>query len=143
MTQMATTDRDRTVRMLIGIVGIVFILAGLYGFFDPTVFGLFDLTMGHNWVHVITGIAYTVLGFAPVELNIVAWAARVGGIVYALLGVVGFFAPDILAPLMVLGTNENVFHVTIGTVIAVLGFMLPTHETTKMHRTGTPAGERR
>lgn len=139
-----TTERNRTVRMTLGVVGIVFILAGIYGFFDPTFFGIFNLTNAHNWVHVLTGLLYSIIAFAPVATNIVAWIARVGGIAYALLGVVGFFAPTILAPLMVLGTNENVFHLVIGLVVAILGFMLPTgEETRREERTTTTTTHRR
>lgn len=126
----AATGNIRTTRQVLGVVGIVFILAGLIGFFDPTLFGLFSLTMAHNWVHVVTGILYTYIGFATVRTHIVAWVARVGGIVYGLLGVAGFFAPDLLAPIMFLGTNENVFHLLIGIVIATLGFLLPTRHPT-------------
>lgn len=139
---MAYTERDRTVRKTLGVVGVVFVLAGIYGFFDPTFFGLFDLTATHNWVHLVTGLVYAVLGFAPVDRAVVAWTARVGGIVYALLGVVGFVAPDILEPLLVLGTNENVFHLVAGTAIAVLGFLLPVHAGERRQGTAT-LGERR
>lgn len=127
-TTVTHTGNVKTTRQAIGGVGVAFLVAGVIGFFDPTVFGLFSLTMGHNWVHVITGLLYTYLGFAQVGTNVTAWVARVGGSVYALLGVVGFFAPDILAPLMTLGTNENVFHLLIGIVVAVLGFLLPTRD---------------
>lgn len=122
--------RTKTLRTALGVAGLVFLVAGLYGFIDPTVFGIFDLTTAHNWIHVLTGALYAYLGFAAAPLNVVAWVARVGGIVYALLGIVGFFVqPGTFAPLLVLTTNENIFHVLIGGAIAAIGFMLPTAET--------------
>lgn len=138
MAEAITKDKNRDVdyggtpwaRWLIGVIGVVFLLAGIWGFFAPTLYGLFPsgMTATHNWVHVLTGLLYTYLGFAPASLDAVAWVSRVGGIVYALLGVVGFVAPTLFAPFLVLGFNENVFHLVIGIVIATLGFLIPTGE---------------
>lgn len=143
MNRLATNNRDMTVRMLIGAVGVAFLLAGLYGFYDPSFLGIFALTATHNWIHVVSGLLYMTVGFTPVAMNVTAWVARVGGVVYALLGVVGFFAPNLFAPFMVLGANENVFHVVIGVTVAVLGFMLPVTDTAGTRRTATGTTHRR
>lgn len=125
-TGTATSGDPGWIRKVLGVIGVVFLLVGIWGFFDSSPLGFFSLTATHNWVHLLTGLLYAWVGFAPVDGNVAAWVARIGGIVYALLGVVGFVASDLFAPFLVLGFEENVFHLVVGALIAVLGFMIPT-----------------
>jgi hypothetical protein len=132
-TLASKTPRDGTVswtRWTLGVIGVIFLALGIWGFIDPTVFGAFALTTAHNLLFILTGLVFLATGFAPLTTVTVAWTTRVMGIAYAALGFVGFFAPTILAPALLLTFGENTFHMLAGLLIAILGFMLPTERGT-------------
>ena len=75
-------------KLVCKILGVVFVLVGIAGFVMPGFLGT-HLSLAHNLVHIISGIIALYFGFAGS-----ASAARgfciVFGLVYLLLGVVGF-----------------------------------------------------
>lgn len=99
----------------------------------------FDWT--HNIVHVLlAGIALYVGFMAPA--NITTLYAKVFGIVYALLGVVGFFAADLV--LLHLELGENLVHLVVGGWGIACGFFgttSPTTPTPTSNATPTMAGK--
>ena len=112
------------------VLGIVFILVGLLGFAVPNLLG-FHLTPIHNIIHILTGILACYFGFAASYP-----AARsfciVFGIVYFLLGVLGFVAPGVVAAVighpMPAGNDlgpDNAFHLVVGLVFLGVGLMRP------------------
>jgi hypothetical protein len=100
------------------VIGIVLLLFGVLGFFmGPSIFGLFDVNMLHNVVHLVTGALFAWAGFvatAPTK-KVNKWL----GVIYLLLGVIGFFA---LQDLLSLNTNDNVLHIVIGAISAFVGW---------------------
>lgn len=73
-------------------LGIIFIIIGIWGFFQNPVLGLFMVSPMHNWVHLISGILAVIFasrGEVPAK-NF----SKVFGIVYGLLAISGFFMPD-------------------------------------------------
>ena len=113
------------------VLGIAFLLAGLVGFVQPHFLG-FHLTTIHNIIHLATAGVALYLGFAG------TWTAArtfclVFGATYALLGVLGFVAPDLVATL--LGhpgpvtsgdlTPDNLFHIAAGGAFLVAGMKAP------------------
>ena len=113
------------------ILGIAFLLGGIGGFVDPHLLG-FHLTMVHNLVHLATAAVALYLGLAGTE-----GAARtfslVFGAVYALLGVLGFVAPGVVAAVLMHPgpvsagelTPDNIFHLVVGGAFVVAGLMSP------------------
>lgn len=71
------------------LLGLVLLIAGICGFFAPTLLGA-HLNMAHNMVHIVSGAIALYFGFAGS-----AGAARgfclLFGLVYLLLGVCGWF----------------------------------------------------
>ena len=110
------------------ILGLAFLVAGLVGFVQPHFLG-FHLTTIHNIVHLATAAVALYLGFAG-SLGAARTFCLVFGAVYALLGVLGFVAPGLVAG--ILGhpgpvtagelTPDNVFHVVVGIVFVLAGF---------------------
>lgn len=78
----------------------------------------FDWT--HNIVHVVLAGVALYVGFAATG-NITTLYAKVFGVVYAGLGVTGFFAADLAILHLELG--ENLVHLLIGAWGIVAGFM--------------------
>lgn len=99
------------------VIGVVLLLVGVLGFFmGDSVFG-FEVNMLHNIVHLVTGALFAWAGFsasAPTK-KVNQWL----GVIYLLVGVVGFFA---LQDLLALNTNDNVLHLVIGAISAWLGW---------------------
>ncbi|MFL5385491.1 MAG: DUF4383 domain-containing protein [Longimicrobiaceae bacterium] len=113
------------------IFGVVFILVAVLGFLTdggtsmtsdmataPRLLGLFHVNLLHNVVHLLFGI-WGVLAART-------WPAartycRVGGIIYLVLMVLGFIAPDGFG-IVPLGGNDIWLHAVLGLVLAGVGF---------------------
>lgn len=117
-------------KLVCKILGVVFILVGLVGFVSPGFLGT-HLSLTHNLVHIISGAVALYFGFAG-SLSGARMFCIVFGIVYLLLGVVGFALGDpahdrmfeALAGLgLHLGTMDHVVHVLLGIVFLAGGFL--------------------
>ena len=81
----------------------------------------FQVNSAHNWVHIISGIIGLLAGLTAAG----AYAGtynKVFGIVYLLVGILGFFSIDFLMELLMLNTADNWLHLVIGVVTAWVGF---------------------
>jgi hypothetical protein len=116
------------------ILGVVFILVGIIGFFDHTLMGT-HLSNTHNAVHLVSGAIALYFGFAG-SLSAARLFCIIFGIVYALLGVCGFLlggpTDRLLAidDLLMLGTMDHVVHILLGIVFLVGGFLTRADVTT-------------
>lgn len=122
-------------------MGVVFILIGILGFLTPGLLGL-HLGLAHNLVHLISGALALYFGFGG-TLSRARLFCIVFGVVYALLGVVGFllghagahtvesisahgqdsrlFAP--LPGILELASPDHLVHILIGIVFLIGGFL--------------------
>src|SRR2546423_10038576 len=123
------------------ILGVVFLLVGVAGFVMPGLLGT-HLSFAHNLVHIISGIVALYFGFAG-SLSGARMFCIIFGLVYLLLGVVGFVAGSPGAPTipgmagmaadsrlwkvlpgtLELGTMDHVVHVLLGIVFLIGGFL--------------------
>ncbi len=111
------------------IAGVAFLLIGILGFvpaFAPNgaLLGIFAVNPLHSIVHLLFGV----LGLAAAFTGWPRLYNRAGGIVYLLLGVLGFF-PGIMMGGMMLGMvsinlADNFLHLILGAVLAAVGFLL-------------------
>ena len=118
-------------RTLCRVLGVVFVLAGVAGFADPNLLGL-HLTPAHNVIHILSGLVTLYVGFAG-SMDAVRGLGLAFGSAYALLGLLGFVAPDLVGGL--LGHSEpldaialapdNVLHVLLGAVFLFVGLAIP------------------
>lgn len=107
------------------ILGVVFVLVGIVGFAAPTLLGA-HLTPAHNLVHIVSGVIALYFGFAGS-----ARAARafclIFGVVYLLLGIVGWFmgtGPDhmfAVGTLLMLGKVDHIIHCLLGIIFLIGG----------------------
>jgi Domain of unknown function (DUF4383) len=111
------------------ILGIVFILVGIIGFFAHGLLGA-HLTNAHNVIHLVSGVIALYFGFAG-SLGGAKMFCIIFGIVYALLGVCGFLLGvgpdrmfDALGALGVhLGTMDHIIHILLGIIFLAGGFL--------------------
>ena len=119
-----------TVQRVAQIFGVVFILVALVGFYTgqmsmeadpavaPAIFGMFPVNLLHNIVHLLFGI----WGLAAARSYTGARQyAQVAGVIYLVLAVVGYFAPDGFG-FVPLGGNDVWLHVVLGAILAGVGF---------------------
>ncbi len=111
------------------VIGIAFLAVGLLGFIDNPIIGesdqaIFYTDTFHNFVHIASGALFVIIALvAPAY-------ARIGliifGIVYLLLGVLGFFSIGSDGMTMLLGVlhvngADNYLHIGLGVVILLAG----------------------
>jgi hypothetical protein len=119
------------VRRTVLVFGIVFILVAVVGLVTPGgltmvsdlqraphAFGLFPVNLPHNLVHLGFGI-WGLLA-ARSHAGAVNYA-RIGGVAYLLLAVLGFATPELFG-LMPIGGNDIWLHLLLGAVLASVGF---------------------
>lgn len=107
------------------LVGAVFIVVGIVGFFDPHLLGA-HLGKAHNAVHLVSGAVSLYLGFKG-SMSAAKQFCIIFGIVYGLLGVCGYFigtGPDRMLelPYLMLGTRDHIIHILIGVIYLIGGF---------------------
>ncbi len=123
------------------VLGVVFILIGLIGFFAPGFLGT-HLSVAHNLVHLISGAVALYFGLAG-TLSGARLFCLIFGAVYLLLGLVGFALGSPAAPTipamanmgtdarlwrvipgtLELGTMDHVVHVLLGIVFLIGGLL--------------------
>jgi hypothetical protein len=121
------------------VVGAVFLLVGVLGFIpgittnydslglathhsEALLFGVFQVSVMHNLVHLAFGIVGVVAGRSP-------RASRgfliIGGIVYLVLFLYGLIVPmNSAANFVPVNTADNVLHAVLGAGMIVLGLVL-------------------
>lgn len=128
------------VRMTALVFGVVFVLAGIAGFIpgithqadsvqgmevaDGAVLGLVPVNLVANIVHLAIGV---ILLVASRTYELALNAVRFFGAAYALLSVIGIFAPEGFG-LLPLGGVELAIHVLTAVVLLFVGFVNPGRE---------------
>jgi hypothetical protein len=103
--------------LVIAVVG--FVIHGTHSEPATNLFGLFPVNGLHNFVHLLIGVA----GVAAAMLGAKACRAyaRVVGVVYSAVGVLGFFSPTTFG-LMPIGGPDIALHLAAGAIALYLGF---------------------
>ena len=115
------------VRQYAQVVGVVLLLLGVVGFLlvsQSPLLGLLNIDMMENIVHLLTGAAMAYVGFAMRDNATARMVVGAIGVVYLLVGVIGFVDPRLFGLL----TNpytivDNVIHLALGALGVYIGFM--------------------
>lgn len=104
-------------KMAAMVFGAVFVLVGILGFVMNPILGLFEVSLMHNAVHLLSGAALLAVAFLDNGRN-----ARMGllvlGAVYALVTVLGFAVPGLVESLGVnVNTADNFLHLLLAVVL--------------------------
>jgi len=104
------------------VFGVVFLVVGLLGMlggmgvFGPD--GVFMTDNVHDWVHILSGVVFLLVAFAmPSKAHV--WM-KIFGVVYLVVGVLGFFMNPVLGFLSV-NQADNWLHLVLGVVILLVG----------------------
>lgn len=111
------------------IIGVALLLVGIVGFFLENLLGL-HLTLIHNIVHLATSLVALYFGFAG-STRAAHSFCQVFGVVYLLVGLLGFIAPTVVVSLL-MGHQmtespslimDNLVHLLLGAVLMVIGLL--------------------
>ena len=108
-------------KTIVTVLGIVFVAIGLLGFVTEPILGIFAVDPMHNIIHLLSGV----LGLAAVAMGAGATRtyARVFGVLYALVAVVGLFTTgDMLLGLFAVNFADDLLHVVLAVLLLYVGF---------------------
>jgi hypothetical protein len=104
--------------LLIGIVGL------LLG--DKSLFGALNIDIAEDLVHLATGGLLAFVGFAKRDSGLARAVVGAIGVVYLLVGVIGFVEPN---PLGLFPSEytvlDNLIHLTLGVLAIAVVWLLP------------------
>ncbi len=102
------------------ILGVVFLLVGILGFFNMPILGVFDTNTLHNIVHLATGLI--AIWAASSSESSSRMFAQWFGVIYALVTILGFIAPSFMGTLLNTNTADHILHLVLAVVLLYLGF---------------------
>jgi hypothetical protein len=128
-------------RIVALVIGVVFLIIAILGLLLDTTGGYllgFQVDLMHNIVHLLTGILGLWAAFG-------GWSRifnRVFGIIYLLVGIAGLipalYIGGKLLGMMAVNGADNVLHLVVGIVAALVGFFVRDTIGGYSGRTGTP-----
>lgn len=108
-------------KMILYVVGGVFVVVGLLGFVNDPVLGIFEVDPVHNLIHLVTGAALLFAAMKGGSMG--AMLVKIFAVVYALVAVAGFALPgDTLLGLIEVNLADHVLHVAVAAVLIWVGF---------------------
>ncbi|HXN02644.1 MAG TPA: DUF4383 domain-containing protein [Candidatus Dormibacteraeota bacterium] len=110
-----------TVQAVAAVFGAIYLVAGILGFFNHELIGIFKVNLVHNLVHVVIGIGG--LAAASSVPNSKTFC-RVVGVILLLLGLIGFGVANPFG-LLYIGGSDIALHLVTGGVLAYFGFAAP------------------
>jgi hypothetical protein len=125
---MSTTNSPN--RLLAAVFGTIYLLVGLLGFLATSgvgffatsgglLFGLFEVNIFHNFIHLIVGAGLLIAGLSAVQAA-KAVNNTVGGL-FLLLGIAGLFLVGTSVNILAINTDDNVLHLASGAILLAVG----------------------
>ncbi len=102
------------------LLGVVFLLVGVLGFFMDPILGLFEVNMLHNVVHLASGAVALIvagMGIGPSRTYL-----QVFGLVYLVVTVAGLLNLTFVTDLLEINHSDNLLHLAISAVLLLVGF---------------------
>lgn len=117
------------VRVVAVVFGILFLLAGILGFFpsfapNDMLGGYFHVNPAHNLIHLITGLIALWAGFGGMRASQMFF--RVFGVIYVLVAVLGvYYGDQEIFGVVANNLPDVVLHFVVGIIALALGFGKP------------------
>jgi hypothetical protein len=112
------------------VLGVVFVIVGIWGFVAGHQVLVFDVNPLHNVVHLITGALALWFGYTS-ERAARTFSLIFGG-VYGLVAILGFAGVDSVVELLHLNRPDDWLHLLIAAVF-ILGALLPREMAERWH----------
>jgi len=116
------------------VVGVVIVLIGVGGLLlgeDP-LFGVLNIDIPEDVIHLVTGGLMAAVGFRGSDRAVRSVVGGLG-VVYLLVGVLGFVVPDLFGLLQhdYETVLDNLIHLTLGVLGIVVGFVVGARTATR------------
>jgi len=109
------------------VVGVVIVLIGVGGLAlgEKSLLGVLNIDIAEDIVHLVTGGLMAFIGFRGSDSAVRSVVGGLG-VVYLLVGVLGFFVPDLfgLLPHEYETVLDNLIHLTLGVLGIAIGFFV-------------------
>ncbi len=116
------------VRLYAKVVGVTVVLIGIGGLLlgDKSLFGVLNVDVAEDGIHVLTGGLLAYAGFRARELSQVRAIVGGMGIAYLGIGVLGIVEPTLfgIVPSGYETVLDNLIHLTLGVLGIVVGFFV-------------------
>lgn len=116
------------VRLYAKVVGVTVILIGIGGLLlgDKSLFGVLNIDLVEDGIHLLTGGLLAYAGFVARDLKVVRLIVGGIGIAYLGLGFLGFVEPTLFGavPSGYETVLDNLIHLTLGVLGIVVGFFV-------------------
>jgi len=113
------------IRTYAQILGVVLILIGVVGLIlgDALLLGILNIDVMEDIVHILTGGILAYVGFGRADIGTARSVVIVLGVVYLLVGVLGFIVPTLLG-LIPHGYTvfDNLLHLVLGVLSIAVAF---------------------
>jgi len=114
-------------RLYAKVVGVTIVLIGVGGVLlgEKSLFGVLNIDIAEDAIHLITGGLMAGVGFRGSDSAVRSVVGGLG-VVYLLVGVLGFFVPDLfgLLPHEYKTVLDNLIHLSLGVLGITVGFFL-------------------
>jgi len=114
-------------RLYAKVVGVTIVLIGVGGVLlgEKSLFGVLNIDIAEDAIHLITGGLMAAVGFRGSDRAVRSVVGGLG-VVYLLVGVLGFFVPDLfgLLPHEYKTVLDNLIHLSLGVLGITVGFFL-------------------
>ena len=120
------------VRNYAKVLGVVLLLIGVLGLvLGSTLFGIFNSDLLEDIIHLGSGALMAYVGFALRDNSLARTLVGGLGVVYLLVGLLGFVDPNLFG-LIPTGYTlaDNLLHLALGILGIVVGFVLPRNAAT-------------
>jgi len=116
------------VRTYAKVAGVVIILIGVVGLIagEEPLFGAVNIEISEDFVHLITGGLMAAVGFGVRDTAVVRTVVGGIGVVYLLVGVLGFVVPDLFGLLPAHGYSvvDNMIHLVLGVLGVAVAWLV-------------------
>lgn len=114
-------------RLYAKVVGVVIVLIGIGGVVlgEQSLFGVLNIDIAEDLIHLVTGGLMAAVGFRGSDSAVRTVVGGLG-VVYLLVGVLGLFVPDLfgLLPHEYETVLDNLIHLTLGVLGIAVGFFV-------------------
>ena len=120
--------RSRVVGQYAVVVGAVIVLLGIGGLLlgEQALFGVLNIDLAEDLIHLVTGGLMLYVGLAHRGNALARQVVGGLGVVYLLVGLLGFVVPDLFGLLPHrYSLVDNLLHLTLGVLGIAVGWALP------------------
>ena len=114
-------------RLYAKVVGVTIVLIGIGGVLlgEKSLFGVLNIDIAEDVVHLVTGALMAAVGFRGSDSAVRSVVGGLG-VVYLLVGVLGFVVPDVfgLLPHEYKTVLDNLIHLSLGVLGITVGFFV-------------------